>query len=146
MKALKLILFTPKETTKKEAIREAIKLLISGLFVSGGIVIEEILEKKLIALGIPGTIANLISSTLTGIVTGIAIVTVVYMIDKLISNLPSTKELIGKSNELIQNARDLDNDYVTVTSTIRYEAKDNFFARIQKTENNVDDLIDFFEE
>jgi hypothetical protein len=70
MKALKLILFTPKEITKKEAIREAIKLLISGLFVAGGIVIEEILEKKLIALGIPGTIANLISQ-LAGIVTGI---------------------------------------------------------------------------
>jgi hypothetical protein len=40
----------------------------------------------------------------------------------------------------------MEDDFVTVTSTIRYDAKDNFFARIRKTEKNVDDLVDFFEE
>lgn len=145
-KALKLLIFTPKELTKKEACREAIKLLISGLFVAGGIVVEEILEKKLIAFGIPGTIANIISSTLTGIITGIAIVTFVYMIDKLISNMPSTKELIARSNELIQNRIVLEADYATVTSNIQYNVKDNFLSRIRKTEKNIDDLVDFFEE
>jgi hypothetical protein len=145
-KAIKLLVFTPKELTKKEASREAIKLLISGLFVAGGIVVEEILEKKLIALGVPGSIANIISSTLTGIITGIAIVTVVYMIDNLISKMPSTKELIARSNELIQNRIVLEADYATVTSNIQYNVKNNFLSRIRKTEKNIDDLVDFFEE
>lgn len=146
MKALKMILFTPRNMTKKEASREAIKLLISGLIVAGGIVIEELLETKLKTLGVSGTIANLISTTLTGIVSGIAIVTVVYMIDKMISNLPSTKELIEKSNELIKNAIILEADYDIATANIRYDVHENFLTRIRKTEKNVDELVNFFEE
>ncbi|BCC10480.1 TPA: DUF1524 domain-containing protein [Bacillus cereus] len=145
-RAIKLLVFTPKELTKQEACREAIKLLVSGLFVAGGIVIEEVLEKKLMALGIPGSIANAISSTLTGIITGIGIVTVVYMLDKLISNLPSTKELIEKSNELIQNQIVLEASYEMVTANIQYGVEDDFLSRIRKTEKNINDLVDFFEE
>jgi hypothetical protein len=146
IKALKILIFPPKELTKKEACREAIKLLISGLFVAGGIVVEEILEKKLIAIGIPEPIANIISSTLTGILTGIGIVTVVYMLDQLISNLPSTKDLIEKSNELIQNRLVLEGEYTVVTSNVHFNANDNFLGRIRNTEKNIDDLVNFFEE
>ncbi|MEM5687300.1 hypothetical protein AAHB49_16375 [Bacillus cereus] len=95
------------------------------------------------ALGIPGSIANAISSTLTGIITGIGIVTVVYMIDKLISNLPSTKELIEKSNELIQNQIVLEASYEMVTANIQYGVEDDFLSRIRKTEKNINDLVDF---
>lgn len=145
-RAFKLLFFTPEGLTKQEATREAIKLLVSGLFVAGGIVIEELLEKKLITLGIPEPIANIISTTLVGIITGIGIVTVVYMIDNLISKLPSTKELIEKSNEMIHNAFVLEEDYAVATSTIRFDVQDNFLARVRKTEKNVDDLVNFFEE
>ncbi|MEA3321188.1 MAG: DUF1524 domain-containing protein [Bacillota bacterium] len=146
IKALKLLIFRPKELSQKEASREAIKLLVSGLFVAGGIVVEEALEKKLLALGIPGVIATTISTTLTGIITGISIVTVLYMIDKLISNLPSTQELIASSNELIQNRIVFQTDYANVTSNIHYDVQENFLSRIRKTEMNMNSVIDFFEE
>lgn len=145
-RALKLLMFPPKGVSKKEVYREAIKLLISGLFVSGGIIMEELLEKKLAGLGVPLTIANIISTTLTGILTGIAIATVVYMIDHLVSSLPSTKELIEKSNELIQNRKFLEADYGAATANIRYSVQDNFLPRIRKTEKEIDDLVNFFEE
>ncbi|MGN7385437.1 DUF1524 domain-containing protein [Sporosarcina sp. SAFN-015] len=145
VRAIKMLIFPPKDMTYQEAIREAIKLLVSGLFVAGGLFIEEIVEKKLVALGIPGGIANIISTTLVGIMTGICIVTVVYLIDKLVDELPSTKTLVEKSKELMQHGNKLELQYSAVSKDIFYDKDEHFMKRIKRTDQNVDDMIDFFD-
>lgn len=146
VRAVRILIAPPKDMPKQQVLREAIKLLISGLFVAGGIVIEEVFEKKLVALGIPHTIANLISTTVIGIVTGISIVTVVYLLDKLLDQLPSTKELVQKSRQLIQHGDQLELKYNVASANIYYDVNENFLNRIQRTDKNVDEILDFFEE
>lgn len=146
VRAIRILIFPPKDMPKQQVLREAIKLLISGLFVAGGLVLEEIFEKKLVALGVPGSIANLISTTIIGILTGISIVTVMYLLDNLLKQLPSTTDLIQKSKELMHTSDRLELAYNNSIQNIHHSTNDSFLERIQQTDNNVDDLIDFFEE
>lgn len=77
--ALKLLIFPPEGTSFKQAAHEASKILATGLVVSGGIVAGEYLENML--GGIP--FADTISLVLTGLISGLGSLLVVFMLDKL---------------------------------------------------------------
>lgn len=145
VKAVRLLLFPQADMSDKERYREAIKLFISGLLVSGGIILEEALEKKLINLNLSHSIASAVATTVTGILTGVAIVTVVHMLDIIISDLPSTRELIASSNELLIDSETAATEYSAVVANLRHD-NESFIDRINGTESNVKELINFFEE
>ena len=77
-KAIKTLISPPEGMTLKQAGHEASKVLASGLVVSGGILVGEILAK---GLNIP--FADTISMVLTGLISGLGSLFVVYMLDKL---------------------------------------------------------------
>jgi hypothetical protein len=83
LRAIKMLMSPPEGMTKEEAAHEATKLIASGLIVTGGIAIEEVLQKSL--AGIPGVslFADILSSVILGIVTGLSMALIVYLIDKI---------------------------------------------------------------
>lgn len=83
LKALKMLFFLPENMTKEEAAHEATKLISSGLIVAGGVALEEILQKALESVPIIGFFADEIATVILGIVTGLSIAFVVYIIDKI---------------------------------------------------------------
>ncbi|TBR38462.1 hypothetical protein CBF23_012255 [Marinomonas agarivorans] len=79
MKALKTFIFPPEGLTPKQAAHEATKVLATGLVVSGSILAGEAIATML--NGIP--FADTISMVLTGMISGLGSLFVVFMIDKL---------------------------------------------------------------
>lgn len=79
MKALKTFMFPPEDLTPKQAAHEATKVLATGLVVSGSILAGEAIATML--NGIP--FADTISMVLTGMISGLGSLFVVFMIDKL---------------------------------------------------------------
>lgn len=79
LKAVKMLLFPPKDMTLSEAAHEATKLLAAGLAVSGGIILEQYLETLLEAI----PFADMISTVISGIVTGLGTALLVYLIGKM---------------------------------------------------------------
>ncbi|MHB1364753.1 MAG: hypothetical protein ACYCWE_02935 [Eubacteriales bacterium] len=82
-KALKLLMFPPENMTTLESAHESTKLIASGLIISGGIFIEESLQKALVTVPVIGIFSDLISSVIIGIVTGLSMALVTYLIDKI---------------------------------------------------------------
>lgn len=82
-RAIKLLMFPPENMTKMEAAHESTKLISSGLIISGGILIEESLQKALTTVPVMGIFSDLISSVILGIVTGLSIAFVTYLIDRV---------------------------------------------------------------
>lgn len=87
-KAIKTFLFPPPGTTNREAADAALKLLATAIVSSGGIVLEEIVEKAVTGffsttfpLAIP--LAGPTTAVLVGALTGIASALVVYGIERL---------------------------------------------------------------
>ncbi len=79
MKALQVLLFPPDGVTLKQAAHEASKLLATGVVTSGMILLGEHLANLLAAIPFSDTI----SVVLTGVLSGIGSLLVVYMLDKL---------------------------------------------------------------
>ena len=77
-KAIKILIFPPKDLTFEEAMHEAKKIIATGLIVSLGVLLEEAVSKFL--SGIP--FSNMLTSIFVGALTGIAITMTVYYIDK----------------------------------------------------------------
>lgn len=79
LKALKLLFFPPENMTLKEAAHEATKLIVAGLAISGGILLEQYMETLLKSI----PFADMISTVIVGIITGLGTSLLVYLIDKL---------------------------------------------------------------
>jgi len=79
LKALKLLIFPPENMTIKEAAHEATKLIVAALAISGGILLEQYMEILLKSM----PFADMISTVIIGIITGLATSLLVYLIDKL---------------------------------------------------------------
>lgn len=79
LKALKMVFFPPENMTFNEALHEATKLIVAGLAISGGILLEQYIDTLLKSI----PFANMISSVLVGIVTGLGTSLLVFLIDKL---------------------------------------------------------------
>jgi hypothetical protein len=146
-KALKLLFNPPNNMTKREAFHEASKLLAVGVVMVGGIVLEEALEKYLLTT-ILAPFANLISTAVVGILSGIVSVTVIYFIDQIgLFSRESTSKLIQRSDKLIARTGVLQANLNKINSTIyTHSSSSDYFSKQKKTESNIDDLIDFFEE
>jgi len=79
LKALKLLFFPPENMTLKEAAHEATKLIVAGLAISGGILLEQYMETLLKSI----PFADMISTVIVGIITGLGTSLLVFLIDKL---------------------------------------------------------------
>ena len=88
-KAIKILIFPPKDLTFEEAMHEAKKIIATGLIVSLGVLLEEAVSKFL--SGIP--FSNMLTSIFVGALTGIAITMTVYYIDKK-KNDKDAKEML----------------------------------------------------
>jgi hypothetical protein len=79
LKAFKMILFPPDNVSLSEAAHEASKIIVSSLALVGGIILEESISKvlpPLLGLG------SIIASIIAGIVTGLSMCLLTYLIDK----------------------------------------------------------------
>jgi len=85
-KAIKLLIHPPKDITLSEAAHEASKLLAVGITVTAGIALEEAVDQfigKWTSLFPPlNTIASGLSTVIVGIVTGLATVLMIKLLDK----------------------------------------------------------------
>ena len=79
MKAVKTLLFPPEGMSLKQAAHEATKVLATGLVITGGILAGESISTLL--NGIP--FADTISIVLSGLISGLGSLFVVFMLDKL---------------------------------------------------------------
>jgi ribosomal protein L12E/L44/L45/RPP1/RPP2 len=79
LKALKLLFFPPENMTFKEAANEASKLIVAGLAITGGIFLEQYIDTLLKSI----PFADIISTVLVGIITGLATSLLVFLLDKL---------------------------------------------------------------
>lgn len=82
LKAVKMLLSPPEGMTSREAAHEGSKLIASGIVLGGGILLEEGFEKFLLTTFV-APFANIISTIVIGLVTGLATVFAVYLLDKI---------------------------------------------------------------
>ena len=84
-RAAKIILMRPKGTSLAEALDASLKVTVSGVFVIGGVFLEEYLSKTLGVLlsALPSGVLATLVAVLTGCVTGLISVLVVYMLDRI---------------------------------------------------------------
>ncbi len=141
LKAIKLILFTPKGMTKQQAIQEGLKIITASVFIGLGVLIEELLKTFLLASPF-APFSGVISSVVSGLLTGILTAITVYYIDIIFEelNMPNCLETF---NELESNVRlqsvlldkmaELSTIYLGIQKTyINIEKKNNDLIRIQK--------------
>lgn len=83
VKAFKVLLFPKPGISVNAAAHEATKILTGGVIVGLGIVAEETLEKALQYIPLIAMIADKISPVVIGIITGLSIMLITYLIDKL---------------------------------------------------------------
>jgi hypothetical protein len=82
-KAMKVIFFPPEGMTDEQAKHEGLKLILSGAIVVGSIVVSEIIEKSILTVPVLAPFAPILSSMLTGFISGISIAIGCYLIDKM---------------------------------------------------------------
>lgn len=83
LKALKILMSPPQNISRVEAAHEATKLIASGLIVTGGIAVEELLQKSLASIPVFGMFSDIIATVIVGIVTGLSMAFIVYLVDKI---------------------------------------------------------------
>lgn len=81
LSAVRLLLRPPPGMTLDQAAHEATKLVAAGLAVSGGVILEEAVEKAIASVAFLAPVAPFISAVLVGIVTGLVTVLAVHWID-----------------------------------------------------------------
>ena len=78
-RALKLLLSPPDGMSMKEAAHASSKLVVAGLAITGGILLEQYVDTFFKAL----PFSDIISTVIVGMVTGLATALLVFLIDKL---------------------------------------------------------------
>lgn len=145
IRAIKMIVVPPRNMTPKEAVYEASKIFAVGLITCGGIALEEALRNYLLTTPL-NPIAGLISSILSGILTGIVATTVIYFMD-LISLHESTNELVSRTNKIQKKTVLLQQNYTLAAGDIAsHDGALDYFQSMNKSDRNINDAIDFFDE
>ena len=83
LKAIKIVCFPPETMTLAQAAHEASKLIAAGLTISGGIIVEEFIDKLIKATPPLEVFADIITGVVVGSLTGIAATFIVYAIDRV---------------------------------------------------------------
>ncbi len=81
LSAVRILLSPPEGMTLDRAAHEASKLIAAGLAVSGGVILEEAVEKAIASVALLAPVAPFISAVLAGIVTGLVTVLAVHWLD-----------------------------------------------------------------
>jgi hypothetical protein len=110
-KAIKILILPPDDISLNEAAHEATKLIVAGLAITGGILLEESVESFLRSI----PFSDMISPVIIGIVTGLTTAFVVYLLDRIdIFGVNEEKrqefilnELDNKINDSLKNTDDL---------------------------------------
>ncbi|MDO8332003.1 MAG: hypothetical protein Q7T36_16175 [Fluviicoccus sp.] len=79
--ALKTLVLPPQDMTMRQAAHEATKILVAGVAVSGGLLLEEYIQKALLGLGVP--FSNEIATVLLGLGTGLATAILMVVLDRV---------------------------------------------------------------
>ena len=116
LKALKMLFFPLQNMSRDEAAHEATKLIASGLVIIGGIAIEEVLEKALLSIPVIGMLSDIIAPVIMGIVTGLSMALITYLIDKIdLFKVNANKRQEYISNQLSkmidENLEEIDDAY-----------------------------------
>lgn len=83
LQALKFAMFPPENISRQEAMHEASKILASGVIVTGGIILEEVIEKLIIStVAFLAPISGIVSSIVTGALVAVTSCLAVYLLDK----------------------------------------------------------------
>jgi len=98
-RAVKLLLFPPKNMTSEEAMHEAKKLIATGLIVSLGVIAEEYIDILIKSTAILEPFADILTSVFVGAITGLTITMVVYYIDKKKDEKDFNKHLLSTANK-----------------------------------------------
>ncbi|MBZ9688497.1 hypothetical protein G9F72_019390 [Clostridium estertheticum] len=123
LKALKMLFIHPENMSIEEVAHEVSKLIASGLIITGGIAIEEVLQKSLMSIPIIGMFSDIIATVVLGIVTGLSMALVVYLIDKIdLFKVNANKRQEYISNELDvlieKDLNDIEDAYKYIASTL----------------------------
>lgn len=83
LQALKFAMFPPENISRQEAMHEASKILASGVVVTGGIILEEIIEKLIVStITFLAPISGIVSGILTGALVAVTSCLAVYLLDR----------------------------------------------------------------
>lgn len=83
LQALKFAMFPPDNISRQEAMHEASKILASGVVVTGGIILEEVIEKLTVTtLPFLAPISGIVSGILTSALVAVTSCLAVYLLDK----------------------------------------------------------------
>jgi hypothetical protein len=123
IKAIKLLVNPPENMTKTEAAYEASKIIAASVTTIIGLFIEESVQKFLESIPFLNPIASFMSPVITGILTGIATVLVVYSLDQLKGKI----ELKHQQQVLVSSGV-LTNQYKTLQTLIMLD-KSVYFSK-----------------
>jgi hypothetical protein len=82
LKAVEILVNPPSGLTVDQAAHEASKLIAAGLAISGGVMIEEFVERSIQSIPVIGIFAGLLSPIIVGTAMGLSTVFIVYLLDK----------------------------------------------------------------
>ncbi len=83
LKAVKMLLFPPDGMTWREAAHAALKILVGGAIIAGGIMVEEIIEKAILtSLPLLAPYTTIITPVLLGLATGLTTIFATWLLDK----------------------------------------------------------------
>ena len=82
-KALKMILFKPKEMSRSQSLHEALKIIFAGGIIIAGVALEDTVSAMIAAIPILTPFAPLLTAAIIGSLTALASALVAYLLDKL---------------------------------------------------------------
>lgn len=97
-------MFPPEGLTYAEALHEAKKILVTGVIVGLGVIVEQYIDGLIKASIILEPLSDILTTVFIGAITGIAVTMAVYYIDKKKNDKDAIKQIIQnthKSNEKI---------------------------------------------
>lgn len=102
-RAVKLLLFPPENMSFEDAMREAKKLLATGLIVSLGVIAEEHISAMLQVSVFLTPFEEILTSVFVGSLTGLAITMTVYYMDVRKNDKDVIKEMLAGTDEKLDN-------------------------------------------
>jgi hypothetical protein len=82
LRAMKMVLFPPKDLSPQQARHEALKLFAAGGIIVGGIALEEMVEKLILSQVVLAPFASTLSAVIVGAFSVLATCISAYLIDK----------------------------------------------------------------
>ncbi|GAB6081917.1 hypothetical protein JCM30471_08310 [Desulfuromonas carbonis] len=83
LKAIKMLVNPPEGMSSAQAAHEATKLIAAGLTIAGGVLIEQAIDNLIGKIPFLDQFADVLTSVVVGMATGLATVFIVYALDKL---------------------------------------------------------------